>query len=616
MERRSFIGIMAAAAAAATLPIGCTRSTGENAGQTNSHLVVYLWQDSLLGDLASHIKSQLPDADIEFIVGNNGVDLYCYLQEHGQLPDIITTRRFSAGDANGLQPYLMDFSAYDVVSQYSPTALQYFKNVDGEIQWLPVCGIPETTIVNKTLLDGLGLSVPESYDEFAQLCASLAGQGVKPYVCELSADWACHSLLQGAAIDQFESIDGIEWRNQAESTQGGIAFDGALWTRIFEEVDAFIGDVGLAAEDVACELPEARNAFIEGRAAMFRGTPEVMEYLESQMPDAELVRLPYFSQTSDEGWAYTYASLNVAFNKDLASNKEKLDCALAVLDCMISEEGQRAIAGGAGMISYNVNVPSSLDDGDMSGIKQEMSNNQFYIRYASNNSFPASLHAVQALVGKTASVSEVLETFEDEINAASTDDEAITFEATYGIALNDAGGRDAASSILASVRNHLGFDLAFTPYSSYTSSIYQGPCTKTQLRMLTAQNNDTALLKADMPGSAVKELVSEYLAHGSGDFDIDSSYVLPIASGMKLEIAQSESGFSLQGIQVDGKPIDDGHSYSVLLAKDASKVLEAVDPAVSAEKIDGVTLSKAWLQAVADGQQPAVPEDYIALARA
>ena len=37
-------------------------------------------------------------------------------------------------------------------------------------------------------------------------------------------------------------------------------------------------------------------------------------------------------------------SLNIAFNKDLEKDQEKLETALDVLDCMISEEGQRLIA--------------------------------------------------------------------------------------------------------------------------------------------------------------------------------------------------------------------------------------------------------------------------------
>ena len=50
-----------------------------------------------------------------------------------------------------------------------------------------------------------------------------------------------------------------------------------------------------------------------------------MQKLQDQM-DAELIRIPY-----------------IAFNKELEKNKEKLDTALDVLDCMISEQGQNLL---------------------------------------------------------------------------------------------------------------------------------------------------------------------------------------------------------------------------------------------------------------------------------
>ena len=57
-------------------------------------------------------------------------------------------------------------------------------------------------------------------------------------------------------------------------------------------------------------------------------------------------------------------SLNIAFNKDLEKNPEKLDIALDVLDCMISEEGQKRIADGSGVISLNTDVPTMMKDVD------------------------------------------------------------------------------------------------------------------------------------------------------------------------------------------------------------------------------------------------------------
>ena len=57
-------------------------------------------------------------------------------------------------------------------------------------------------------------------------------------------------------------------------------------------------------------------------------------------------------------------------NKDLEKNPEKLDIALDVLDCMISEEGQKRIADGSGVISLNTDVPTMMKD--VSGLEKEI----------------------------------------------------------------------------------------------------------------------------------------------------------------------------------------------------------------------------------------------------
>ena len=85
--------------------------------KSDDTLTVYLWDTDLLTGFTPYLHEQLPDKNIEIIAGCNNTDLYSYLNEHGELPDIITVRRFSGTDAKDLQPYLMDFSSYDVVSK-------------------------------------------------------------------------------------------------------------------------------------------------------------------------------------------------------------------------------------------------------------------------------------------------------------------------------------------------------------------------------------------------------------------------------------------------------------------------------------------------------------------
>ena len=81
-----------------TVLSGCGQSKKE-VSQKGNHLTVYLWENRLMKNIAPYIQKQFPDQDIELITGNNDTDLYSYFEEHGELPDIITVRRFSGADA-------------------------------------------------------------------------------------------------------------------------------------------------------------------------------------------------------------------------------------------------------------------------------------------------------------------------------------------------------------------------------------------------------------------------------------------------------------------------------------------------------------------------------------
>ena len=587
---------------------GCGQSKKE-ISKNDDHLTVYLWENRLMKNIAPYIQEQFPDHDIEFIVGNNDTDLYSYFEEHGELPDIITVRRFSGTDAQDLQPYLMDFASYDVVSRYYSYALQYYKNSKDEIQWLPICGIPQTIIANKTLFDQYGIKIPENYEEYAQACQQFYDNGIKPYSLDLAEDWSAHEVIQTGAIGEFMSLDGIKWRSSAESASEDIAFDDALWERIFSETNTFLRDSYFTKEDISVDINTATQMFLEGKAAMFHGYPALMQDFQEQM-DAELIRIPFFSQISDEAFINMTPSLNIAFNKDLEKDQEKLELALDVLDCMISEEGQKLIADGSGVISLNIDVPSMMED--VPGLEDEISDNSVYIRYSAQKSFDASLEAVHGLLSGKMDATQAYNVFRNVMNSKDTEEKAtVNFEHKYSISLNDKNGRDAASSILTTIRKENDAQLAFAPYYYFTSSVYKGECAGSRVALMTAKSSDTSLYLAKINGKQIHELVSKYLTDSNDDFSVTDKYELPIASGMKIVIKDEENKFSLKDIIVNEKKLDEEKEYSILLTETTMSILKKINPECAIEQLKDTTLSSVWVASMANGQQPSAPEDYI-----
>lgn len=207
---------------------------------------------------------------------------------------------------------------------------------------------------------------------------------------------------------------------------------------------------------------------------------------------------------------------------------------------------------------------------------------------------------------------QAYDAFRSTMNEEDTEEKAvINFDREYSIALNDKNGRDAASSILTTVRVENNAQLAIAPYYYFTASIYRGECTSSRVALMTAKSSDTSLYFAKINGEQVWKLVENYLDYTEGEFSITNKYELPILSGMKITVQKEENGFSLKDITVDQEEIDKEKEYSILLTDTTRSILEKTTPGCRIKQLPDMTLSSAWTAFMEKGQQPLAPEDYI-----
>ena len=116
-------------AAVILLLAGCAGNSVEKEEKEDAETItVYLWSTNLYEKYAPYIQEQLPDINVEFVVGNNDLDFYKFLDENGGLPDIITCCRFSLHDASPLKDSLMDLSTTNVAGAVYDTYLNNFMN--------------------------------------------------------------------------------------------------------------------------------------------------------------------------------------------------------------------------------------------------------------------------------------------------------------------------------------------------------------------------------------------------------------------------------------------------------------------------------------------------------
>ena len=230
---RRLVSVLAALVMAVSLLAGCGTKTAEQVQEQEDAqtIQVYLWSTSLYETYAPYVQSQLPDVNIEFIVGNNDLDFYKFLQENGGLPDIITCCRFSLHDAAPLKDSLMNLALTNEAGAVYNTYLNSFKNEDGSVNWLPVCADAHGFVVNRSLFEQYDIPLPTDYESFVSACQAFEKVGIRGFTADYAYDYTCMETLQGLSATELTTTEGRKWRtaysDPASTVRVGL--DDAVW---------------------------------------------------------------------------------------------------------------------------------------------------------------------------------------------------------------------------------------------------------------------------------------------------------------------------------------------------------------------------------------------------
>ena len=247
--------VLMALVMAVSLLTGCgTKSAEQVQKQEDAQTIqVYLWTTGLYENYAPYIQAQLPDVNIEFIVGNNDLDFYKFLQQNGGLPDIITCCRFSLHDAAPLKDSLMNLAMTNEAGAVYNTYLNSFKNEDGSVNWLPVCADAHGFVVNRSLFEQYDIPLPTDYESFVSACQAFEKVGIRGFTADYAYDYNCMETLQGLSAAEFTTTEGRKWRTAYSdpASTARVGLDNAVWPGAFERMAQFIQDTHLTADDLA-----------------------------------------------------------------------------------------------------------------------------------------------------------------------------------------------------------------------------------------------------------------------------------------------------------------------------------------------------------------------------
>ena len=577
-------------------------------------VVVGCWGNQMLDTYTEYLCDLFPQVEFEFVLVTNSTDYYRFRQDHDDMPDILTVRRFALKDAVLLKDYLYDLSNTEMASTYYGSYLDSYTYDDGAVNWLPTCAEVDGIIINKTLFEEYNVPIPTDYESFVAACEAFEEAGIRSFVSDFSADYTCMEVLQGASIPMLQSIEGRKWRQQYESgaTQ---QLSEEVWIPIFENFFDFKEKVGLGAEDAAYPNRTPKDMFSEGKAAMYRGTGADVITFPGRGQD-EVLLMPYFGQTEQDNWYLTYPTFQIAASNKGMDDPEREKLILDIMTAMVNQQGQDHISYGKNMVPYKKDVTLELMP-EMDNIKPYIEQNKLYIRLASNEMFRISKDVVQMILNdEVKNPKEALDAFNKELAGEEPGTEIVAhIDTGYSNDFTPEHGNQAASAIANTMRVLSGADLVFMQSCYVASDIYSGDYSQKDLGYL-AKNDGGWPGLMELTGDQIYTLVETTLSLTGNRGAVCNDSTLYVSSGFEMDITKTDSGYTLNALTIDGKEMDRSASYSFLIYGERDWYMTEVMKQLGISEVD-TTGPKAegylMQRLVEEGGQLEAPTDYITL---
>ena len=591
---------------------GCGRKSAEK--EDAETITVYLWSTQLYEKYAPYIQKQLPDINIEFVVGNNDLDFYRFLKENGGLPDIITCCRFSLHDASPLKDSLMDLSTTNEAGAVYDTYLNSFRNQDGSVNWLPVCADAHGFVVNRDLFEKYDIPLPTDYESFVSACREFKKAGIRGFAADYYYDYTCMETLQGLSASELSSAAGRKWRtiysNPENTKREGL--DSTVWPEAFERMERFIKDTGLSRDDLDMNYDDVVEMYKSGKLAMYFGSSSGVKMFQDQGINTTF--LPFFQQNGEK-WLMTTPYFQIALNRDLTKDETRRQKAMKVLNTMLSEDAQnRIIYDGQDLLSYSQDVGLKLTE-YLKDVKPVIEENHMYIRIASNDFFSISRDVVSKMISGEYNAEQAYQSFNTQLleEKSTSEDIVLDSKKTYSNRFHTSGGNEAYSVMANTLRGIYGTDVLIATGNSFTGNVLKAGYTEKMAGDM-IMPNELSAYSSEISGAELKETVRNFVEGCQGGFIPFNRGSLPVFSGISVEIKETDDGYTLSKVTKNGKQIQDKDTFTVTcLAEPQYMEAYAAEENIAFDGGD-TSVEDTWTTYVSDGNAIlAEPEDYITL---
>lgn len=471
-----------------------------------------------------------------------------------------------------LSGYVSDLSAEPYSTLYYATVMNSL-TFDGQVRFLPLPGQYEGYILNVTLTEKLGLTVPEDMAGIDAVLAAAKEQNIG-----VGSDGAVFGLnnvdmsafgsyVVGSQVPDFLGLaDGAVWMSNFKAKRA--SFSGA-WDGCMERTLNWSKNGYLSAEastyksknslPVTQRMKNGEMMLAYGKAGLLAELNESKEY--------KYTMLPFMSDSGNKPWTVSFSDAYIGINASLAGT-EKEDICTRILELLSTKEGQDAwIADTGASASYLINygaVPSGLPD----GLEDCINNGYVYnLRLPSDVVLHFGKLMSEVLIGEKEMQEALTEMDDYYINGSkeSVSEKVVgsingnMLYENYNIRLKET----AVGNLMAdAAAEAAGTDMAFVNGGNIRAGLFAGDVLESDIAEVSPYSN--RIIAVEAKGSVIYEMLENGISMQITESGVPSGRFLQV-SGLKYSFTPATNDAPARLVSAslpDGTEIDRDKSYT------------------------------------------------------
>lgn len=310
---------------------GCGWENGEDSGKTEIEIVQYKQEAAqYFEEVEERFNAEHDDIHLTIESPNEAMTVLKTRFIREDYPDIIGI----GGDVNYSNfidsDILMDISDYEGLENIK----QAYLDIDKNLEFVPQEGVYAVPYVanaagilyNKDIFEEHGWEIPETWDEFIQLCNEIENAGIQPLTFGMKDIWTCLAPWNAIAVD-LAPADVCYQVNRGETT----------FTEEYRETaEKMLELLPYGPEDpFAYGYNDACTSFANGEAAMYTIGSYAVPQILSVNPDMNIDSFVFPASNEAENNRLN-SGIDLQFS--VMKNCENKEAAYEVLDFLLKDE--------------------------------------------------------------------------------------------------------------------------------------------------------------------------------------------------------------------------------------------------------------------------------------